>query len=633
MSVEVRNLQSGETYAIGNDGAVFGREGGGAAIQVADRSVSKKHARIFTDGTEWFLEDMGSVNGTIVDGAKIGGAVPLRAGLTFSLSKFRFEIARVPAPYNSAPDVETRTSMRKGGNNNQDLASELRKDPVPRKRRDLAPPRAAEENYDDDYGAPAPTNRNQNLQPASDNDFPPPAAVRGGRDDYGRNDGRNDARNDSRNLGRNDQRNDRDDDHYGDDRAPQLGIDQYEDLTPAEAVATGIGYVLKQTPLLALNPVGTVRKHIEEPPLPPLEKIPLAALVFPTLAAVVAVQQSAAVVATMIGGSFPIVGIILVPVLAAIGGAILAVAAGFLSHPVLSWIVDKLGGQSDTRTRTAHVGIGMVAGVVLLVPGTLTVILTALIARLMTVSAVFSLLLVIPALIAVIATPLPFYIQWQFFKSYGVAKWFQTLWLVLAVLLLVFGLFGTITTVIGAVKAMTASGPAVVAVDGTPPVETPDAPDAPKVPETPDATPPVNTAPNTTPPVNTNTNTTPPVNTAPNTTPPVVPVTTPPANTTTNLPSAAISVDTDYATYERKRTEIEALLERDPTLVTREPRVKAAYETLLQRSAEAEQFAYDKMGKKRVPGLGPSYEKQKKAEVYDKTKADVSKLHRILFGG
>ncbi|MBM4282876.1 MAG: FHA domain-containing protein [Deltaproteobacteria bacterium] len=72
VAVEVRNVQSGETFEVGPEGTIFGREGGPANVRVADPSVSKRHARIFADGPGWFLEDMGSVNGTVVDGSKIG---------------------------------------------------------------------------------------------------------------------------------------------------------------------------------------------------------------------------------------------------------------------------------------------------------------------------------------------------------------------------------------------------------------------------------------------------------------------------------------------------------------------------------------------------------------------------------
>ena len=86
--------------------------------------------------------------------------------------------------------------------------------------------------------------------------------------------------------------------------------------------------------------------------------------------------------------------------------------------------------------------------------------------------------------------------------------------------------------------------------------------------------------------------------------------------------------------WEKKRAEIEALLERDPTIVVREERVRSAYEKLLTRSSEAEQLVFDRYnGRKRSSALNPLYQKALKAEVYDKTKIDVNQLHRLLFGG
>jgi hypothetical protein len=103
--------------------------------------------------------------------------------------------------------------------------------------------------------------------------------------------------------------------------------------------------------------------------------------------------------------------------------------------------------------------------------------------------------------------------------------------------------------------------------------------------------------------------------------------------TTTTTTTTAVNVDDGYATFAKKRADIEALLERDPTLVVRNESVASLYESLLTRTAEAEALVYDRYsGKKRSEALNPLYEKAKKAEVYDKTRVDVTKLHRVLFG-
>jgi pSer/pThr/pTyr-binding forkhead associated (FHA) protein len=585
MSVEVKNLQTGETFEVGADGVVFGRMGGGAAIQVDDRSVSKKHARIFSDGAQWFIEDMGSVNGTVVDGNKIGGAVPLSMGLVFSLSKHRFEVLRLPgragAPAAAPPELETRTSLRHGSNNAANLPSDLRKDPVPRRRQ--SPPRA----IDDDIAPPEATRGELPL--ASDQDFPSQQSLgtAGGTLDGAHEGGR-----------------------------PHLGIDDYDEPTPAEALSMGLGYLMKTTPVLALNPPGTVRSHITHPPLPGLQKVALALLVLPAYVALITINGGAAAVAAAVAGQFSIVAFLTAPIAGVIGGAIGALIVGFLAHPILSWLVDKLGGNSDAPARTAHVAMGVAAMFILVVPHALATVLTAVIARLASVSSVFALLQIVPALVSIVAMPLPMFVQWSWWKSYGVAKWFQMLLLVLMGLSALGGLVAAVGSIADAVSVMRSGGSAVVAPD----VPTSDTP-------TPDA--PVTTTATSIPTPDT------PIG-AGTTPPPAVPSTALPT-TTPKPPDAAlpattkVRVDEGYAQFAQRRAEIEALLERDPTIIDRSERVRGLYQSLLQRTGDAEDQV-NRDFRKSPSALNPLQEKARKSRVYDLTRETVKDLHRELFG-
>ncbi|MGB7159408.1 MAG: FHA domain-containing protein, partial [Tepidisphaeraceae bacterium] len=47
---------------------MLGRRG---TLQLADRKVSKRHARLRCDGGDWYIEDMGSTNGTYVNGNRV----------------------------------------------------------------------------------------------------------------------------------------------------------------------------------------------------------------------------------------------------------------------------------------------------------------------------------------------------------------------------------------------------------------------------------------------------------------------------------------------------------------------------------------------------------------------------------
>lgn len=65
-------------------------------LVLADGSVSKRHAKIcFTDG-QFYLEDVGSVNGTFLNGERVAARAKLRSGDLLRLGTviLRFEAAR-----------------------------------------------------------------------------------------------------------------------------------------------------------------------------------------------------------------------------------------------------------------------------------------------------------------------------------------------------------------------------------------------------------------------------------------------------------------------------------------------------------------------------------------------------------
>ncbi len=47
-------------------------------VVLLDSTVSRLHARIYFSDGEWFIEDLGSTNGTLVDGVEIKGKGPVR---------------------------------------------------------------------------------------------------------------------------------------------------------------------------------------------------------------------------------------------------------------------------------------------------------------------------------------------------------------------------------------------------------------------------------------------------------------------------------------------------------------------------------------------------------------------------
>jgi len=83
--------EPGTTFDVAG-GAMFGRADG-ADIRVEDPFASSSHARIFDRGGDMYLEDMGSTNGTYLNGHKVQRAERLDGGDTIRIgdSEYRYE--------------------------------------------------------------------------------------------------------------------------------------------------------------------------------------------------------------------------------------------------------------------------------------------------------------------------------------------------------------------------------------------------------------------------------------------------------------------------------------------------------------------------------------------------------------
>ncbi|WP_394796741.1 FHA domain-containing protein [Armatimonas sp.] len=68
--VVVSGPHSGQSFAL-QAGLVFGRDPGNSAALPADTKASRRHAQLVTDGGGVALEDLGSTNGTFVNGQRI----------------------------------------------------------------------------------------------------------------------------------------------------------------------------------------------------------------------------------------------------------------------------------------------------------------------------------------------------------------------------------------------------------------------------------------------------------------------------------------------------------------------------------------------------------------------------------
>jgi hypothetical protein len=84
-------LRSGSAYDL-SDGALLGR-GDGADIRLEDAFASTRHARLVPEGDVIVLEDLGSTNGTYLNGEPLRGPAPLHIGDRIKIgdSEFSFE--------------------------------------------------------------------------------------------------------------------------------------------------------------------------------------------------------------------------------------------------------------------------------------------------------------------------------------------------------------------------------------------------------------------------------------------------------------------------------------------------------------------------------------------------------------
>lgn len=75
---QAMGLRSGDEYDV-QEGAIMGR-GGGADIRLEDPFASSRHCRISRQGDVLVIEDMGSTNGTYLNGDLLEGPQPLHPG-------------------------------------------------------------------------------------------------------------------------------------------------------------------------------------------------------------------------------------------------------------------------------------------------------------------------------------------------------------------------------------------------------------------------------------------------------------------------------------------------------------------------------------------------------------------------
>jgi pSer/pThr/pTyr-binding forkhead associated (FHA) protein len=89
--VFIAGPNTGRRYALSDGEYVIGRRSD-CQIFVPDMRVSRQHARLRPNAGKWEVEDLGSNNGTWVNGARIAGAQPIRHGDEIAIASNRIRV-------------------------------------------------------------------------------------------------------------------------------------------------------------------------------------------------------------------------------------------------------------------------------------------------------------------------------------------------------------------------------------------------------------------------------------------------------------------------------------------------------------------------------------------------------------
>jgi pSer/pThr/pTyr-binding forkhead associated (FHA) protein len=89
----VDGANQGERADLSQAPILIGR-GSDAAIRLDDDYVSTRHARIAASGDQWFVEDLGSTNGTYIGSARITQPTTLTLGTQVRIGKTLLELRK-----------------------------------------------------------------------------------------------------------------------------------------------------------------------------------------------------------------------------------------------------------------------------------------------------------------------------------------------------------------------------------------------------------------------------------------------------------------------------------------------------------------------------------------------------------
>ena len=392
MPLELRDPSSGSTFQIPDEGLTIGREGGKADFQVKDNGVSKSHCRIYLDGDAWFLEDLGSANGTYLGEDKLAAPTELMPNDVISMSKTRFEV------------------LGPVGDENAENSAPPSPPPAPKPKAAAAKAAAVSSPPKKATGKLAPTG------PAVSAARKSSGTAEAGMGEAGSAEGDAEAK----------------------------GIGYF-----LVAVPKAIAFYLTAIPLMALNPLGTIRKGVEDQKHEAKAKMELIAFAIPPLLFAGLIGWICTVIVQLRYGTLNIMSILpIVPILSALIGAAIS---GFIWHPVVGWVVTKAKGESDERSRTNYFLMFMTGLCVIAIPNALGTLLTMV---------PFRLILILPPVLGLAGTLVSLFISYSWLNYFGVVKWLPKVVLGLGVISAVFTVLAILSALTTAPGGGTTGGDA-----------------------------------------------------------------------------------------------------------------------------------------------------------------------------
>ena len=112
--VTLKGPNTGRQYSLEQDVMVLGRQTD-SAICLESQAVSRHHARIVRVNDNFFIEDMGSSNGTYINGARIRERTPFTEKDTLQIGPYLFNLRVPPTPVVADEGLVIRSQISASG--------------------------------------------------------------------------------------------------------------------------------------------------------------------------------------------------------------------------------------------------------------------------------------------------------------------------------------------------------------------------------------------------------------------------------------------------------------------------------------------------------------------------------------